>query len=69
MKDKNAVKYDRLSYDEVLMKKLNVMDATAIALCRDYNMPVRVFNMNSPGALMRAMYSEDEGTIVERESS
>ena len=41
MKDKNAVKYDRLSYDEVLMKKLNVMDATAIALCRDYNMPVQ----------------------------
>ncbi len=69
MKDKNAVKYDRLSYDEVLMKKLNVMDATAIALCRDYNMPVRVFNMNSPGALMRAMYSEDEGTIVEKEAS
>ncbi|WP_455374980.1 UMP kinase [Kaarinaea lacus] len=69
MKDKDAVKYDRLSYDEVLMKKLNVMDATAIALCRDYNMPVRVFNMNSPGALMRAMYSEDEGTIVEKEAS
>lgn len=69
MKDKDAVKYDRLSYDEVLMKKLNVMDATAIALCRDYNMPVRVFNMNSPGSLMRAMYNEDEGTIVEREAS
>ena len=69
MKDKDAVKYDRLSYDEVLMKKLNVMDATAIALCRDYNMPVRVFNMNSPGALMRAMHSEDEGTIVEKEAS
>jgi len=69
MKDKNAVKYDRLTYDEVLMKKLNVMDATAIALCRDYNMPVRVFNMNSPGALMRAMYGEDEGTIVEKEAS
>lgn len=68
-KDKDAVKYDRLSYDEVLMKKLNVMDATAIALCRDYNMPVRVFNMNSPGALKRAMYTEDEGTIVEKEAS
>ena len=69
MKNKDAVKYDRLSYDEVLMKKLNVMDATAIALCRDYNMPVRVFNMNSPGSLMRAMYGEDEGTIVQKEAS
>jgi uridylate kinase len=66
MKDKNAERYSRLTYDEVLMKKLNVMDATAIALCRDYNMPVRVFNMNKPGSLMRAMLSEDEGTIVER---
>lgn len=69
MKNKDAVKYDRLSYDEVLMKKLNVMDATAIALCRDYNMPVRVFNMNTPGSLMRAMYAEDEGTIVQKEAS
>ena len=69
MKNKDAVKYDRLTYDEVLMKKLNVMDATAIALCRDYNMPVRVFNMNSPGALMRAMYDEEEGTLVEKEAS
>ena len=67
MKDKNAVRYDRLSYDEVLIKKLNVMDATAIALCRDNNMPIRVFNMNNPGALMRAMFSEEEGTIVEKE--
>ena len=69
MKNKDAVKYDRLSYDEVLMKKLNVMDATAIALCRDYNMPVRVFNMNTSGSLMRAMYAEDEGTIVQKEVS
>lgn len=69
MKNKDAVKYDRLSYDEVLMKKLNVMDATAIALCRDYDMPVRVFNMNSPGSLMRAMYGEEEGTIVHKEAS
>ena len=58
-----------MSYDEVLMKKLNVMDATAIALCRDYNMPVRVFNMNTSGSLMRAMYAEDEGTIVQKEVS
>jgi uridylate kinase len=66
MKDKNAVFYSRLTYDEVLMKKLNVMDATAIALCRDYNMPVRVFNMNKEGSLMRIMRGENEGTLVER---
>jgi len=65
MLDKSATLYSKLSYDEVLMKKLNVMDATAIALCRDYNMPVRVFNMNNPGSLMRIMRGESEGTIVE----
>ncbi|MGD8558385.1 MAG: UMP kinase [Gammaproteobacteria bacterium] len=65
-KDKDAVRYSRLTYDEVLMKKLNVMDATAIALCRDYSMPVRVFNMNKSGSLMRIVHGEDEGTIVER---
>ena len=69
MIEKDAVRYTRLTYDEVLMKKLNVMDATAIALCRDYNMPVRVFNMNKPGSLMRVMHGEDEGTIVERGSA
>ncbi|HEY5604488.1 MAG TPA: UMP kinase [Gammaproteobacteria bacterium] len=69
MKDKNATLYARLTYDEVLMKKLNVMDATAIALCRDYNMPVRVFNMNKEGSLMRIMLGENEGTIVERGSA
>lgn len=66
MKVKDAVLYDRLSYDEVLVKKLNVMDATAIALCRDYNMPVLVFNMNKPGSLIRIMHGEKEGTIVDK---
>ncbi|KZZ23582.1 UMP kinase, partial [Oleiphilus sp. HI0081] len=51
MKDPTAVKYDALSYDEVLDKKLGVMDLTAICLCRDHNMPVRVFDMNKPGVL------------------
>lgn len=64
MKDKNAVRYSSLSYDQVLEDKLMVMDATAIALCRDQNMPVRVFNMNKQGALMRIMRGEDEGTVV-----
>jgi len=66
MKEKDAVRFDRLSYDEVLLKKLKVMDATAIALCRDYNMPVLVFNMNKPGSLLRIMHGEKEGTIVDK---
>jgi len=65
MKDPNAVKYDRLSYDEVLDKKLGVMDLTAICLCRDHDMPVRVFNMNQAGVLAKIMVGESEGTLIE----
>ncbi len=65
-KDPSAVRYTRLTYDEALEKKLGVMDATAIVLCRDQNMPLRVFDMNKPGALMRVARGEDEGTLVER---
>ena len=64
MKDLSATKYDRLSYDEVLDKKLGVMDLTAICLCRDHDMPVRVFNMNKPGVLASIMVGEDEGTLI-----
>ena len=53
MKVPDAVKYERLTYDEVLDKKLEVMDLTAICLCRDHNMPVRVFEMEKPGALLK----------------
>lgn len=65
MKNKDAKRYSKLSYDEVLARNLGVMDATAIALCRDQSMPVRVFNMNKQGALMRIIRGEDEGTLVE----
>lgn len=61
----NARRYTYLDYDEVLTKKLEVMDATAIVLCRDHNLRLRVINMRSPGALMRAVLGEDEGTLVE----
>lgn len=64
MLDSSAVKYDTLSYDEVLDKKLGVMDLTAICLCRDHNMPVRVFNMNKPGVLISIMVGESEGTLI-----
>jgi len=64
MKDKDATLYSELTFDEVLIKNLQVMDATAIALCRDYNMPIQVFNMNKPGALIRVVTGEKEGTLV-----
>ena len=57
--------YTTLTYDEVLLKKLDVMDATAIVLCRDNKMPVRVFNITKPGALMRVVKGESEGTLVQ----
>ena len=65
MKEPSATRYTRLSYDEVLMKKLGVMDATAVVLCRDHNLSLRVINMNKPGSLIRSVMGEDEGTLVE----
>lgn len=61
-----ATLYRRLSYDEVLEKQLGVMDLTAICLCRDYNMPLRVFRMSKPGALLDIVRGMDEGTLIER---
>jgi len=65
VKNPDAVRYDKLGYDEVLAKKLMVMDATAIVLCRDSNMPLRVFNMNNEGDLQRLVQGESIGTLVE----
>lgn len=65
MKDPTAVKYDRLSYDEVLDKKLEVMDLTAICLCRDHAMPVRVFEMEKVGALLNIVRGGLDGTLIE----
>ena len=59
------MKYDRLTYDEVLDKKLEVMDLTAICLCRDHNMPVRVFEMEKLGALLNIVRGGNEGTLIE----
>ena len=61
----NAVKYSRLTYDEVLDKKLGVMDLTAICLCREHNMPLRVFKMAKSGALLSIVMGGDEGTLIE----
>lgn len=65
-KDPHATRYERLTYDEVLDRRLAVMDATAIVLCRDQNLPLRVYDMNKPGALLRIIAGENEGTLVER---
>ncbi|GAA6167515.1 UMP kinase [Sessilibacter corallicola] len=66
MKDPTAVKYDRLSFDEVLTKKLGVMDLTAICLCQEQNLPLRVFQMDKAGALLNIMTGGSEGTLVEQ---
>lgn len=65
LKDPSATKYDHLSYDEVLEKQLGVMDLTAICLAKDQNMPLRVFDMNKPGALTTAVVGGDEGTLID----
>lgn len=65
VKDPDAVLYHNLSYDEVLEKKLNVMDATAIVLCRDHKIPIRVYNMTKLGALDKVINGEQEGTLVQ----
>ncbi|MEE9358418.1 UMP kinase [Candidatus Vondammii sp. HM_W22] len=65
MKDPDAEFYSRLSYDRILSEGLKVMDATAIVLCRDNEMPLRVMNINDAGALMRLTQGEDIGTLVE----
>lgn len=65
MKDPNAERFDSLTYDQVLDLKLGVMDLTAICLIRDHRMPLRVFNMNKPGALLNAVVGSAEGTLIE----
>jgi uridylate kinase len=59
-----AVRYATLTFDRVLTDKLNVMDATAIVMCRDNRLPLRVFNLNNPGDLTRIVKGEDVGTTV-----
>jgi len=63
-KDRAATRYARLSFDEALQRNLRVMDATALALCRDQKLPVNVFSIFKKGALLRVVAGEDEGTLV-----
>lgn len=63
-RDPTATRYSRLTFDEALARKLQVMDATAFALCRDQKLPIKVFDIRKPGALKRVVLGEDEGTLV-----
>jgi uridylate kinase (EC 2.7.4.-) len=64
MRNPAAVRYTSLTFDKVLADKLDVMDATAIVMCRDNRLPLRVFNLNNSGDLTRIVRGEDVGTIV-----
>jgi uridylate kinase len=63
-KDPSATRYSEVSFDEAITKNLQVLDATAFALCRDQKLPIRVFSIFKPGALKRVVQGEDEGTLV-----
>lgn len=63
-KDASATRYTTVSFDEAIIKNLQVMDATAFALCRDQKLPIKVFSIIKPGALKRVIQGEEEGTLV-----
>jgi uridylate kinase len=63
-KDPKAVKFDKVSFEDVISKRLKVMDSTAFTMCRDNNMPLIVFNMDKPGNLKKLILGEKIGTIV-----
>lgn len=65
-KNPKAVRYDCLTYTEVIQRELKVMDATSVALCMDNEIPIRVFNIMTPGNLKRIIMGEDVGTLVVR---
>ena len=64
-KNPNAKRYHSLNFQDTLTKELGVMDLAAFTQCRDHNMKIRVFDMHKPGALLRVVMGEDEGTLVE----
>ena len=68
MKEPEATLYKRISYDEALAQKLGVMDATALVLCSEHNMPLRVFNVFEAGQLGRIVDGQDIGTLVQQEN-
>ncbi len=69
VRNAHAVRYERLSYDEVLTRGLSVMDATAVALCRDHKLPIRVFDIGAAGSLSRIVCGAPLGTLVSEGAS
>ena len=63
-KDPTAVKFDKITYDEVLNRGLRVMDLTATALCKENGLPIIVFDMDTPGNLAKVLAGEPIGTLV-----
>ncbi len=63
-KDPTAKRYDKITFDDAMRQNLQVMDATAFALCRDQKLPIRVFSITKSGAFKRVMLGEEEGTLV-----
>ena len=63
-KNKDAVKFKKLTYDEAINKKLKIMDSTAFTLSQENNLPIIVFNMNKPGNLKKIVEGKDIGTTV-----
>ena len=64
MKHTDAVMFRSIGYTEVLTKSLGVMDSTSIAMCRDNRLPILVFNLNTPGNIMRMATGEEVGTLI-----
>ena len=64
-KDKNAIRYDKISFDEVYKKGLQIMDLTAFTLCKENKIPIIVFDMNKPGNLKKVVLGQQVGTLVE----
>jgi uridylate kinase len=63
-KDPNALRYDSLTFDKVIDDRLNVMDTTAVVMCRDNDLPIRVFDLHEPGNLVRLVEGENIGTLI-----
>jgi len=63
-KDPSATKFDQISFDEVYARGLNVMDMTAFTLCKENNLPIIVFDMDTPGNLLQLMEGKNVGTLV-----
>jgi len=63
-KDPDAIRYDKLTFDKVIDDRLNVMDTTAVVMCRDNNLPIRIFDLHVPGNLVRLIKGDDIGTLI-----